>query len=172
MNRVQYLNFEIILFDILPRMYGEDYNRVRKQLYDGWQINAKVVNTRYDPGPPNMILSAHLNGIEILNRAGKKNGIILEKGSEIGFILSKNSHGIITAPELICTRLDVASAIAEVNKVVLHIIDQDLVSDLNTSYVIDQSPKAGLTIFTGDTIKVQIAQNQPLDCLEKFTDEN
>ena len=51
-------------------MYGKSYDRKKQELSDHFQINSRIVDTKYDPGDPGQILSVLYKG-EIITRTPK-----------------------------------------------------------------------------------------------------
>jgi beta-lactam-binding protein with PASTA domain len=150
----------------LPALYGRNYNSKKREL-SILQINSRIRDYKYDRGEPDYILEAYYNGQQILSREGQMDGVEIEKGSTIEFVLSKKSGGSIDLPNLRCMTLEQAVFLLESTNLQMGAVRQNGVITTNAEgFVTDQippySPDAKVTI--GSTVELIISEEKPVDC--------
>jgi len=152
----------------LPVLYGKNFERKRKELKQGYELNAEIVGTQYDPGPAGHIMSVIYKGDTIITRKGRKNNINLEKGEKLEFILSKKGEGKLDIPDLLCLSYREARFLLESYDVDVQIFEDGGIEDLESSYIWRQQPAyaPGAKITMGSLMEVYVTQHKPSFCPE------
>jgi D-alanine-D-alanine ligase len=104
-------------------------------------------------------------GETVISSDVKKDDVLIEKGGTLEMILSKDSGGSLTMPDLRCMGYDEATFLSQT----LNLIVQEHVDDGKTTdetFVWKQDPAANSRVYTGDTIQVYLSQQRPNDCDE------
>jgi beta-lactam-binding protein with PASTA domain len=150
----------------LPNLYGENYDRKKRELVEHFEIRSKVVGKEYDPGVPGQILEVRYNGKVIINRSGRTEGVSIEKGGMLEFIISERSGGSVEIPDIVCQEYAAAKFLLE--SIGLYIGDityGGAVTNLETAYVISQNPRAADgNIERGSAVSVEVSDEKPIDC--------
>ena len=151
----------------LPILYGKSFDRKRKELKQGFEINATVSGKRYDPGPPDHILSVIYQGDTIINAQKRKDNVVIEKGGTLEMILSKNTGGTFYLPDVTCKLYEEALfQLQTLNLVVTDPLTDETVRDVENAFVYKQYPEANAQIIMGDTINLYLTKDQPIGCDE------
>ena len=149
----------------LPVLYGKSYERKKRELKQGFQINTRVIGRKYDPGAPDHILEVSYNGETIINSERRKDNIMIDKGGTLDMILSKSTGGSLDMPNLTCRSYDeIVFQLQTLDLVVGEAVEDPTVRDRGNAYVWRQEPEASSRIYTGDTVKVYLTQDLPIDC--------
>ncbi len=149
----------------LPEMYGKNYERKKRELADHFEIKAKVVDTKFDPGDPGQILEVRYKGQTIIDSRGRENDVPIEKGDVLEFIISERSGGLIEIPNLECKTYEEAQFLLEnLGLVVGEVSKQGEVEDLNAAYVVNQEPKEGEEIMMETPILLTVSASKPGRC--------
>jgi beta-lactam-binding protein with PASTA domain len=156
---------EKIMSGRLPEMYGKNYERKKRELADHFEIKAKVVDTRFDPGDAGQILEVRYQGKTIIDSRGRVNDIPIEKGDMLEFIISEKSGGIVEVPNLICKTYEEAKFLLEnLGLLVGDVKENGEVDDLNVAYVTGQEPAEGEEIMMETLILLTVSSSRPTDC--------
>lgn len=149
----------------LPNLYGNDYERKKKEL-SYTNIGCRVRSYKYDIGEPNHVLEVWYKGELVINNEGRKNNVMINKGDTLEFVLSKSEGAQILVPDLVCKNLSEAKYLLEANKLKLGIISGEMGSSEASSFITEQSPASdGIsTALMGSTINVWVAGEKPIDC--------
>lgn len=151
----------------LPRLYGEKFSLKAKELKIGYKIESEVIGKAYDPGPEDHILAVLYYGDTIVTSTHRKGNVEIEKGSKLQFILSKQTGGLVSIPNLRCRRFAEAKFLLSSFGLYIHISEEsEDVPDLNQAFVKFQQPlydPAG-KIRMGDTIQVTLSPTIPVNC--------
>lgn len=151
----------------LPVLYGKSYDRKQKELKQGFEINTKIVGRKYDAGAPDHILEVIYKGETVVSSDVRKDDVLIEKGATLEMILSKESGGSLSMPNLICRSYD--EAVFQIQTLNLVIGDQEedgTITNLDAAFIYNQDPAPESRIYTGDTITIYLTQNRPDDCDE------
>jgi eukaryotic-like serine/threonine-protein kinase len=162
-----------ISVDRLPEMYGKDFERKKKELEIGFELKSEVIDYKFDPGPPNYILAVIYQGDTLISSKGRKTGIEVPKGAKLQFVLSKDSGGKLNLPNLVC--LSETEALFILSYLNLSAEKQDVEQiTKGTPFVIRQEPAydPNAVVLMGDTIKIWLSEQKPLDCLTQDELEN
>lgn len=155
------------MLDELPKLYGNEFNQRQKDL-ERFEIKSVIKARQYDPGEPNHILEVYYNGRKIVSQNKVDNNVKIEKGGTLEFIVSDRAGGVILIPNLICQEFSAAEFLLKAgNKLKIgRILNVGDITDKNTAYVIDQSPRAdGVSeIDMGSSINISISQEKPEFC--------
>jgi beta-lactam-binding protein with PASTA domain len=149
----------------LPILYGKSYERKKKELKQGFEINTKVIGRRYDPGAPEHILEVIYRGETVISGDVKKDDVQIEKGGTLEMILSKDSGGSLTMPDLRCMGYDEAIFLSQT----LNLSVNEHLEDSKTTdetFVWRQDPAPDSRVYTGDTIQVYLSLQRPDNCDE------
>lgn len=151
----------------LPVLYGKSYERKKRELKQGFELNTRVVGRRYDPGAPDHILEVSYKGETIINSDRRRDNIMIDKGGTLDVILSKSTGGSLDMPSLTCRSYDeVVFQLQTLDLVIGEAVEDPTVTNQGSAYVWRQEPEAASRIYTGDTVKVYLTQDRPLDCTE------
>ncbi|NND32978.1 MAG: PASTA domain-containing protein [Saprospiraceae bacterium] len=152
----------------LPVLYGKSYDRKKKELKQGFEINTRVVGRKYDPGAPEHILEVIYDGQTIVSGDVLRDDVLIEKGGTLEMILSKDTGGSLSMPDLTCKVYDEAVFLAQtLNLVVGDQTEDGTVANLDEAYVWKQAPEANTRVYTGDTIQIFLTQQRPDNCDEE-----
>ena len=151
----------------LPVLYGKSYDRKKKELKQGFEINTKVVGRKYDPGAPEHILEVIYDGQTIVSSDILKNDVLIDKGGTLEMILSKDSGGSLSMPDFKCKEYSEAIFLAQTLHLIIgEEVDDGTVTNLEESFVWKQRPTSESRVYTGDTIQIFLTQQSPADCDE------
>lgn len=155
-----------ILSGRLPEMYGKNYERKKKELEEHFEIKSRIVDTKYDPGDPGQILEVRYKGKVLFDAKRRDNTIQIDKGDYLEFLISAKSGGEVEIPDLSCKTYEEAQFLLEsLGLVIGEVIKEGPIDDLNTSYIIAQSPAAdGSMIEMESTIQLTISKTKPGSC--------
>ncbi len=150
----------------LPILYGKNFERKKRELKQGYELNAKVIGKRYDPGPPDHILMAIYGRDTIVSPDGRKEHVELPTGATIKFILSKRRGGLLEMPDLLCKTYGEATFLLESYQANVKVFDDGNIEDLGTAYVWKQFPPANSskTVEMGSDFELYITQTKPSFC--------
>ena len=170
-NRTIYLtvtksNADKIPAGRLPILYGKNYERKKRELYQSFEIECKVVDRQFDPGEPGHILAVLYNGETISDRKGRKDDILIEKGTTLNFVISERQGGELEIPNLVCKTFAEAQFIIENSGLTLgEIITDGRIGIVDSAYVAGQVPDpAEGYMLMGEEIKLSLSANKPMDC--------
>ena len=155
-----------ILSSRLPEMYGKNYERKKKELEEHFEIKSRIVDTKYDPGDPGQILEVRYKGKVVFDARKRDNTIQIEKGDYLEFLISGKSGGEVEIPDLSCKTYEEALFLLDnLGLTIGEVVKDGPVDDLNTSYIIAQSPSAdGSMIEMASAIKITVSQAKPGSC--------
>ncbi len=149
----------------LPVLYGKSYDRKRRELKQGFEINTKVVGKKFDAGAPDHILEVSYNGETIINSNRRKDNVQIPKGATLEMILSKSTGGSLTMPDLECKSYD--EAVFQLQALQLAVADAVLPTNMQSAsdgFVWKQEPLAESRVYTGDTITLFLSAEPPAGC--------
>lgn len=149
----------------LPVLYGKDFERKRRELLQAFEIKTEVVDQKYDRGAPNHILEVRYNGETIVDRQSRKDQVMVDKGGTLEVVVSKNTGGALSLPDLTCKTYDEARF--QLQTLNLKVGDLDVnpdVRDRNSAYVYRQYPSATGTVNMGDSITLYLQTELPENC--------
>ena len=157
---------DLIALDRLPILYGKDFRRKQRELYQSFEINAEIAGKRFDPGEPNHILEVRYEGEVISNASGRKKDIQISKGATLQMIVSEREGGELAIPDLVCKTFAEARFIIENSKLTLgEVITDGQIGVVDSAYVTGQVPDPGEGImYMGDEIRLSISRNKPANC--------
>ncbi len=155
-----------IISSRLPEMYGKNYERKKKELEEHFEIKSRIVDTKYDPGDPGQILEVRYKGKVVFDAKRRDNTIQIDKGDYLEFLISAKSGGEVEIPDLSCKTYEEAQFLLESLGLKIGEVQKDgEVEDMNTSYIIAQSPAAdGSMIEMESTIQITISKTKPDSC--------
>ncbi len=157
---------DLIALDRLPILYGKDFSRKQRELYQSFEINAEIAGKRFDPGEPNHILEVRYEGEVISNSAGRKKDVQISKGATLQMIVSEREGGELAIPDLVCRTFAEAKFIIESSRLTLgEVITDGQIGIVDSAYVTGQVPDPGEGImYMGDEIRLSISRNKPANC--------
>ena len=150
----------------LPSLYGENYDRKKNELTEHFEIRSKVIGKKFDPGVPGQILEVVYQGQTIIDRNGRKEEIMIDKGGMLEFVISERTGGSVSVPNLVCMQYSEAKFLLEsIGLFVGDITYSGTVSDLSSAYVTSYS-KSGEsnTVGRGSAISIEVADTAPPSC--------
>jgi beta-lactam-binding protein with PASTA domain len=156
-----------ILSGRLPILYGKSYERKSRELKQGFEIFTKILDYRFDPGPPDYILAVVYEGDTIVSATERKTDVMIEKGATLGFILSKSTGGSVEVPNLVCKTYSEALFLCKSLRIVM--ADEDPMAEGESKmegFITEQYPTffPGATMQMGDTLRVQWDARKPGFC--------
>jgi beta-lactam-binding protein with PASTA domain len=159
-------NADQIPVDRLPILYGKNYERKKRELYQSFEIECKIVGRRFDPGEPGHILAVIYKGETISGRKGRKKDVLIEKGTTLDFIISERKGGELAIPDLICKTFAEARFIVENSGLTMgEIITDGNIGIVDSAYVTGQVPDpAEGRMHMGEVVKLSLAATKPIDC--------
>ena len=157
---------DLIAFDRLPILYGKEFNRKRRELYQSFEINAEIVGKKFDPGEPNHILEVRYEGEVISNASGRKEDIQISKGGTLQMIVSERVGGELAIPDLVCKTFAEARFIIENSNLNLgEVITDGQIGIVDSAFVTGQVPDPGEGVmYMGDVIRLSISKVKPANC--------
>ena len=157
---------DLIPLSELRQMYGREYNS-KKQELASLLINSEIKSRRYDPGEPNHILEVYYGDKLIEGRGGRTEGVQIEKGATLSFVVSGVDGGEIDLIDFRCQILSQIRTIIEMRRLKIGNIEvRGVVTDQSNAYVIAQDPayEEGKKLPMGSTINLVVQQEKPSDC--------
>lgn len=150
----------------LPVLYGENFDRKKKELFESFELRSTVIGKEYDPGVPGQILEVRYQGQPIINASGRNDGLLLEKGATLEFIISERSGGVVAIPDIVCQEYAAAKfALESIGLSIGEIRYADDVFELAKAFIIRQSPGPDRDpIQRGSKINIEVSAEKPIDC--------
>ncbi|MDX1478753.1 MAG: PASTA domain-containing protein [Saprospiraceae bacterium] len=150
----------------LPVLYGKSFDRKQRELLQSFEIRSRVVGKRYDPGEPDHILAVIYQGDTLIDRRGRDNSAMIEKGATLEFIVSDRSGGRLEIPDLICkTYAEARFLISNSGLVLGEVITDGLTEAVDSAWVSGQVPDpAEGTMLMGQEIRLSLSKNRPIHC--------
>lgn len=158
-------NPDRIKFSDLPALYGSDYEQKRKEL-SYVQINSNIKGFAYDPGQPNHILEVWYDGEIIASRNIERRDVEIEKGGTLEFVLSEQSGGTTTIPDLYCMSVAEARFLLDRSKLRLGNIQYSGSENPENTFIVSQDPPYDpvAIIERGSEIHITTQDNRPATC--------
>ena len=155
-----------ILSSRLPELYGKNYERKKKELEEHFEIKARIIDTKFDPGEPNQILEVRYEGKTIIDARGRDNTVQIVKGDYLEFVVSGKTGGQVEVPQLACKTYEEALFILENLGLKIGDVTQDgSISDLSSAYVTSQDPSPdGSMIDMESSVHLSVTQEKPSSC--------
>ena len=150
----------------LPELYGKSYHRKQRELLQSFELRSAIVGRRYDPGEPDHILKVIYQGDTIIDRRGRMDDIMLEKGGTLEYIVSERSGGRLEIPDLVCkTYAEAKFLIASSGLTLGEVITDGKVGAEDAAFVSGQvpDPEEGFMVM-GQEIKLSLTREKPLNC--------
>ncbi len=171
-NRKVYLTItknqaDLIDFNNISTLYGENYERKKRELADGYEIKSKVVGQMYDAGPAGHIMKVIFEGDTIVTRTYRAKDVKIPKGGTLEFIISKNSGGLVSIPNLTCMTYAEAKFLLNSYKLNVGSAEADGdVEQFNEAYVYKQEPQFSLNkkVEMGTSFTLYIQNEKPKFC--------
>ena len=150
----------------LPTLYGQNYERKKKELKIGYQIESSISGRAFDPGPEGHILKVISGRDTIITRSKRDDSRQIKKGGKLSFILSKNSGGEVIIPDLTCLSYSEAKFLLESYKLKIGSAEAHGVDHFDEAYVFAQSPvyAADKKVAMGSAIDVFLQSDIPPNC--------
>lgn len=149
----------------LPVLYGKRFEFTRKELYDNFELNSRIQDVQYDPGPEQHILKVFYHGKLLADAVHRDDLLEILRGDTLDFVLSTQSGGTVDMPLVLC--MNVAEAKFVLNTYKLELADLEYegeITDEENAFVTTQFPKAGQSIQLGTTVQLKIQQTKPNHC--------
>ena len=160
-------NPEMVNIKALPVLYGKNYDRKKKELSIGHQINSTVVGSVYDIGPENHIMMVIYETDTIITRKKRIRNLEIPRGGTLKFVLSKRSGGRVQIPDLVCQTYDAAKFLLNGYKLNAGDANADAtVENFSEAYVYKQIPEfsPGKKIAMGTSFTLYLTQELPASC--------
>ena len=160
-------NPDMVSIKALPVLYGKNYDRKKKELAIGHQINASVVGSMYDIGPENHIMMVIYDGDTIITRKNRVRNLEIPRGGTLQFVLSKRSGGMVQIPDLVCQTYDAAKFLLNGYKLSAGDANADAtVENFSEAFVYKQEPAftPGKKIAMGSSFILYLTQDLPVEC--------
>ena len=155
-----------ISFARLPILYGKDFDRKKRELFQSFQLESRVIDRRYDAGAPNHILEVRYDGKVIADEDGRKEDVQLDIGGTLEFVVSERVGGELEIPDLVCLTYAEARFIIENSKLELgEIVTTGSINNVDSAFVTGQVPDPGEGVmYMGDKIRLSLSSSKPFDC--------
>lgn len=150
----------------LPILYGSEFDQKRTEL-KYLDISSKVKAEKFDRGEPNHILEVYYNGKLIIDSKIIKSNVLIDKGGELEFVISKTEGGRDLIPDLVCQEFIAAESKCMLSKFQIgRVTELGEIVDRSTAFVVSQTPAfdGSSMISHNSPIAVTITQNRPDDC--------
>lgn len=150
----------------LPVLYGKSYSRKQSELLQSFEIKSKIVGRQYDPGEPDQILMVIYNGDTIIDRRGRLDEVMIEKGTTLEYIVSHRKGGRLEIPDLLCkTFAEAKFLIANSGLVLGEVITDGQIGAVDSAYVSGQvpDPEEG-SMLMGQEIRLSLSKYLPSHC--------
>ena len=160
-------NADLVPVSRFPILYGKNYDRKSRELKNAFELESKILDYKYDPGPPDHILAVIYKGDTIVSDTKRKIDTKIPKGSTLGFILSNQAGGELSVPDLTCKTYEEARFYLDAIGLYIsaEFMNADVV-DKNSAYIFKQEPSVnGGTIGRGEGIQIYLTQKRPSNCL-------
>lgn len=156
---------EQFLSSELPILYGKNFRFKRDELHNLFDLNTRIIEGKYDPGPEGHILEVYYHGQRISDNELRKEDVLINRGDTLDFIISMSSGGKIDVPDLLCKTMAEVEFLLSSYKLELGAVEQlESVDDVPSSYVAEQSPKPGESVLFNTKVDVKISQTKPAQC--------
>ena len=161
---------EMVSISALPPLYGEDFEIKSRELSVGFDLNTKVVDEIFDPGPEGHIMQVLHKGQLIISEEHRNDSYQLERGATLSVIVSKSSGGLVNVPDLRCKTLQEARF--QLSAMQLSLGEVELIGateDMDRAYVTDQVPFPGSEeeeslMERGSQVNLWVSPIRPLYC--------
>lgn len=158
-----------VAFGRLPVFYGKNFDRKRRELFQSFQIEAKIVSRRYDSGEPNHILEVRYNGEKIADANMRREDVLIEKGGTLEFVVSEAIGGELQIPDLTCLTFGEAKFILSSSSIELgEVITDGTTGIVDGAFITGQvpDPEEG-TMRMGESVRLSLSRDKPMDCIEE-----
>jgi hypothetical protein len=151
----------------LPVLYGKNFERKKKQLKIGYELESQMVAQQYDPGPVGHIMKVIYQGDTIITKRKREKNLLIPKGGTLQFILSKKSGGNVPVPDLKCMTYGAAKFLLASLRLEAGAASADAsVDDFETAYIIRQEPEYDIDkkVVMGTVFNLYLSQEKPDNC--------
>lgn len=149
----------------LPVLYGKRFEFIRKSLFVNFELNSRIKELTYDPGPEQHILKVYYHGQTIADETQRNDNIRILRGDTLDFIISTQSGGTVDMPDVLCKTVSEARFILNTYKLELEDVQFDSeITDEENAFVLAQQPKSGQSVQLGTRVKLNIVQTKPENC--------
>jgi len=151
----------------LPVLYGKNFDRKKRELMIGHEINSVVVGAVYDIGPEGHIMKVIFENDTIINRRKRVRNLEIPRGGTLKFILSKQSGGRVEIPDLVCQTYDAAKFLLSGYNLRAGEATADAsVESFSDAYVYKQEPayNPGERVTMGTAFTLYLTQEAPVGC--------
>ena len=155
-----------ISIERLPVLYGKNYERKKRELFQSFEIKCRIAGRQYDPGQPDHILAVIYEGETIIDSRARKKDVMIAKGGTLEFILSERSGGSVPIPDLICKNYQEAKFVLDNLGIDFgEIIWEGTAGATDQAFITSQSPESSEgSIRAGNSISVSLSQDKPKFC--------
>lgn len=160
-------NADMISIKSLPVLYGKNYERKKKELAVGYEINSIIVGSKYDIGPEGHIMMVIFKNDTIITRRKRVKNLEIPRGGSLKFVISKQSGGLVEIPDLVCQSYDAAKFLLSGYKLKAGEANADAtVEDFSEAIVYKQSPmySPGAKVAMGTEFTLFLTQDPPSNC--------
>lgn len=160
-------NADMVDIKVLPVLYGKNYDRKKRELEIGYQINSTVVGSKYDIGPEGHIMMVMYDRDTIITKRKRVKNLEIPRGGTLKFVLSKKSGGLVEIPDLVCQSFDAAKFLLSGYKLKTGEAQADAtVENFADAIVYKQEPaySPGKKVSMGSTFTLYLTQDPPTDC--------
>lgn len=153
----------------LPVLYGKSFERKKRELKQGFEVNCIVEGYAYDSGEPDHILMVVYEDDTIISSRERKDHVLIEKGGTLKMTLSKKTGGTFDMPDLRCqSYLETVFLLQTLNLVLGREISDSETLEKDEAFVWNQNPSPDSRVTMGDTVIVYISDKKPSDCPDQF----
>ena len=157
---------DLVPVSSLPKLYGQSFEVKKSELQRGFDIKSNIAGYVYDAGPVNYIMMVIYQGDTILSSKINRQEYKLPRGATLDFILSTDTGADIPVPNVVCMTYDAAQFLLSSMGLIIEQIEEDVVDDINASYIIHQEPifDQDSKMKSGDTIRIFLNNKKPVSC--------
>lgn len=158
---------DMVDINALPVLYGKNYERKKRELQIGHQIETKVVGKKYDIGPEGHIMMVIYGSDTIITKNKRVRNLEIPRGGTLNFVLSKQSGGQIEIPDLVCQSYEAAKFLLTGYKLKVGPANADAtVDNFSQAYVYKQEPaySPGKKVAMGTSFTLYLTQDEPAGC--------
>ena len=160
-------NADMISIKSLPVLYGKNYERKKRELAIGHEINSTIVGSMYDVGPEGHIMMVIFENDTIITRRKRVKNLEIPRGGSLKFVISKQSGGLVDIPDLVCQSYDAAKFLLSGYRLKAGETNADAtVEDFSAAVVYKQDPafSPGAKVSMGTAFTLFLTQEPPSNC--------
>jgi len=142
------------------RFFGEDFDQITAQLKTR-SIRTEIKSNKFDPLTQNSVLEVWYRGKKIIDRKRDSQGLMVDKGDTLEFVISSSQGGSSEVPSLVGTKVSIADFMLKpkgLKIAVEYSTDQEPLpkNQEGDAVIVDQYPAEGTILPRGSTITLKV----------------